>query len=93
MSSLAYRSGVTTGITAPKSRGIISGLSGAFDLGAPHKLAKGAIVQEVVAVHVSVGHMGATPSISSQVAALRRLLQGEGVGEVGKWFAKVAKVS
>lgn len=91
--SLAYRSGVTVGITAPKSRGFLSGLSVAFNLGVPHKLAKGAILQDVAAVHVSIGHGGATPSISTQIAALRGLLQGSGTSKVGEWFAKVAEVS
>ncbi|KAH8116643.1 composite domain of metallo-dependent hydrolase [Phellopilus nigrolimitatus] len=75
---LGYRAGVTTGITAPKHRGFLSGLSTAFGLGAAHKLEKGALVQEVAAVHVTVGHMGKTPSISTQIAALRHLLLDDG---------------
>ena len=39
-----------------------------------HKLADGAVVQEVTALHFSIGHFGSRPSISTQIAALRRLL-------------------
>ncbi|TFK54416.1 composite domain of metallo-dependent hydrolase [Heliocybe sulcata] len=88
---IAYRSGVTTAISAPRSTGFLSGLSVAFSTGAGHKLEKGAVVQDVAAVHVSVGHGSAYPSVSTQVAALRRLLKGEVGGEVGAWFGKVAE--
>jgi cytosine/adenosine deaminase-related metal-dependent hydrolase len=46
---LAYRSGVTTGITAPSSNGFLAGLSTAFNTGLPHRLAKGAVVQDIAA--------------------------------------------
>jgi hypothetical protein len=39
-----------------------------------HKLADGAVIQEVTALHVSVGHFASRPSISTQIAALRSLL-------------------
>ncbi|KAI0074160.1 carbohydrate esterase family 9 protein [Panus rudis PR-1116 ss-1] len=90
---LAYRSGVTTGIVAPTHRHLFSGLSTTFSTGAPSKLTPGAIIQEVNAVHVSVRHFGKTPSVSMQIAALRRLLVGsprEVEGEVGRWFRSVA---
>jgi hypothetical protein len=45
-----------------------------FSTGAAHKLADGAVIQEVTALHVSVGHFGIRPSISTQIAALRDLL-------------------
>lgn len=90
--SLAYRSGVTVGITAPKHRGFLAGLSTAFGLGVAHKLRPGAIVQEIAAVHVTVSHFGRTPSVSTQIATLRRLLLEPGEGEIGKWFGRVAKV-
>ncbi|EPQ57395.1 carbohydrate esterase family 9 protein [Gloeophyllum trabeum ATCC 11539] len=86
---IAYRSGVTTGISAPKPLGFLSGLSVAFSTGAAHKLEKGAVVQDVAALHVSVGHGGAIPSVSTQVAALRRLLGSEGKGDLGRWFERV----
>jgi len=75
----AYQAGVTMGITAPKSRGFLSGLSTAFTTGAGHKLEKGAVVQDVAALHIRVGHISSSPSISTQIAALRRLLLGSGI--------------
>lgn len=80
-------------MSAPRNRGFIAGLGTAFGLGSPHKLAPGALVQEVTAVHVSIRHYGATPSVSSQFTTLRRLLLEPGEGEVGRWFDKVARVS
>jgi hypothetical protein len=49
-------------------------LSVSFSTGAAHKLADGAVIQEVTALHVSVGHFAPRPSISTQIAALRDLL-------------------
>ncbi|THH01236.1 hypothetical protein EW145_g6949 [Phellinidium pouzarii] len=90
---LGYRAGVTVGITAPMSGGFLSGLSTAFGLGSAHKLQKGALVQDIAAVHVSVGHMGRTPSVSTQIATLRRLLLEVGEGEVGSRFKDVADLT
>ncbi|EJD04405.1 composite domain of metallo-dependent hydrolase [Fomitiporia mediterranea MF3/22] len=87
---LAYRAGVTIGVTSPLHNGILSGLSTAFSLGTAHKLEKGALLQEVAAVHVTVGHSVGSGSVSTQVAALRRLLLEPGSGEAGKWFKAVA---
>ncbi|KAF9476425.1 hypothetical protein BDN70DRAFT_882471 [Pholiota conissans] len=70
---LAYRSGVTTGITAPSGSSFLQGISAAFRVGAPHALAKGAIVQRATAVHISVS-MALRVSVSTQIAALRSLL-------------------
>ena len=39
-----------------------------------HKLAHGAVIQEVTALHFSIGHFASRPSISTQITALRRLL-------------------
>ncbi|KAF8664372.1 hypothetical protein AX16_000743 [Volvariella volvacea WC 439] len=85
----AYRSGVTTGVTAPTTHGFLSGLSVAFDTGAPHRLVEGAVVQEVAAIHVSIGP--STPSVSTQISALRRLLSGEASGELGVRFKEVVE--
>ncbi|KAF8584419.1 carbohydrate esterase family 9 protein [Ramaria rubella] len=74
---LAHRSGVTLAITAPSGTGFWRGLSTAFSTGAEHALARGAIVQEVAALHVVVGH-GGIASVGTEVAVLRRLLM-EGV--------------
>ncbi|KAF9462479.1 carbohydrate esterase family 9 protein [Collybia nuda] len=86
---LAYRAGVTTGVVAPTSRGFLSGLSTAFNTGVVHKLKKGAIVQDVTALHVAVG--SSAVSTSTQIAALRRLLFGGGQGDLASSFSKVTK--
>ena len=88
---LAYRSGVTVAIAAPVHAGFLGGLSAAFALGAPHKLARGAVVQEVAAVHVSMAH-GARTGVSTEVATLRQYLLSPPGGEAGKWFAEVVDV-
>lgn len=71
---LAYRAGVTKAITAPTHYGFFGGLGTSFSLGAAHKLEFGAVLQETTALHVTVRHFGSTPSISTQIAALRRML-------------------
>lgn len=64
----------------------------AFGLGSGHRLERGAVIQDIAAVHVSVGHNGGTPSVSTQIATLRRLLLGSVGGDVGSWFGRVAEV-
>ncbi|PPQ72507.1 hypothetical protein CVT24_004823 [Panaeolus cyanescens] len=73
---LAYKYGVTTGVTAPVGSSLVQGLGTAFHLGAPHKLAHGAILQWETAVHVSLD-MSRSASISTQIAALKHLLFGK----------------
>jgi len=73
-SLLAYRAGVTKAIVAPVHHGFFGGLGTSFSTGAAHKLADGAVIQQVTALHVSVGHFSSRPSISTQIAALRALL-------------------
>ncbi|KAI0361764.1 carbohydrate esterase family 9 protein [Trametes cingulata] len=85
---LAYRSGVTTGIVAPQSAGFLAGLNTAFSTVARHKLEKGALVQEIGGLHVSIHPVG-TPSVSTQIAALRRLLLGKTTGELKHWVDKI----
>ncbi|KAF5380445.1 hypothetical protein D9615_004477 [Tricholomella constricta] len=87
---LAYRVGVTSGITAPTHKNFYSGLGVSFSLGAAHKLEAGAVIQEVTGVHVSVRHFE-KPRISTQIAALRRLLLGPQDGASGYWFKKVTE--
>ena len=90
---LAYRAGVTIGVTAPVHKTFYSGLSTAFSLDAMHKLEDGAIVQNVAGLHVQIGHFGRRPSVSTQMAALRRLLlEPDAMGMSGKWFKSVARV-
>ncbi|KZV62706.1 carbohydrate esterase family 9 protein, partial [Peniophora sp. CONT] len=81
----AYRAGVTKAIVSPLHSGLISGLGTSFSLSAPHRLAPSAIIAETTALHITISHIG-TPSISTQIAALRHLLlEGKGVwGEVAK---------
>ncbi|KAJ7195756.1 hypothetical protein GGX14DRAFT_474307, partial [Mycena pura] len=73
----AYRGGVTTAIVAPMGGGFLQGVGTAFDTGAPNALARGAILQEQTALHISL-HSGMRASVSTQMAALRRLLIQEG---------------
>lgn len=82
---------MTTGIVAPQSTGFLAGLSTAFSTVAHHKLETGAIVQEIGALHVSIHPVG-IPSVSTQIAALRRLLTGETTGELKYWLRKVKQV-
>ena len=89
---LAYRAGVTVGISSPSHLSWLSGLSTAFALGAPHKLSRGAVLRDVVAVHCSLAHGADDHSVSTKIAALRRLLTEKVPGEIGEWFHKVANV-
>lgn len=89
---MAYRAGVTSAITAPLYDGFLSGLSVKFSLGAAHKLEKGAVIKDVVALHIGI-RMGGENSISTQVATLRHLLLGDVEGDLGAWFKKAAEVS
>ncbi|CCM03593.1 uncharacterized protein FIBRA_05730 [Fibroporia radiculosa] len=84
---LAYRHGVTVGVTAPERTSLLGGLSAGFALGSAHKLERGAIVQEVTALHIQVAHQGA-PSVSTQIATLRQYLL-HSVGEGAKYFQQV----
>ncbi|KAJ7220031.1 hypothetical protein GGX14DRAFT_585165, partial [Mycena pura] len=70
---LAYRAGVANAITAPRGFGVFQGLSVSFSLGSRHKLEKGAVLQDVAAVHVTISPQFAS-SVSTQIATLRRLL-------------------
>ncbi|KAL5519409.1 hypothetical protein ACEPAH_1092 [Sanghuangporus vaninii] len=85
---LAYRAGVTSAITAPASNGFFAGLSAHFSTGAPLKTTPGAVIQEVTALHFSIGSVG-QPSVSTQIAALRRLLTVKQEGDLGHWINKV----
>ena len=100
---MAYRAGVTSGVVAPTTgrvvlgvaasipAGTISGLSTYFDTGAPHRLARSAVLQETVGFHVSIGT--GKRSISTQIAALRHLLLGGGEGALGTQFERIVWVS
>ncbi|KAK7472814.1 hypothetical protein VKT23_000921 [Stygiomarasmius scandens] len=85
---LAYRSGVTSAVTAPSHYNFYGGLATSFSTGSVHKLAPGAVIQEVTGVHMSVRHFG-SPSVSTQIATLRRLLLETQEGTTGKWFTEI----
>ncbi|KAF7323617.1 Carbohydrate esterase family 9 protein [Mycena kentingensis (nom. inval.)] len=70
---LAFRNGITTAVVAPVSYGFLGGLSTVFRTDAPHKLADGAVTQDVAALHVTVS-MNLRASVSSQIGALKALL-------------------
>ncbi|CAK5272083.1 unnamed protein product [Mycena citricolor] len=78
---------VSCAITDPTG-GFLTGLGTYFSTGAAHKLADGAIIQRVTGLHVRFS-MWADASVSTQVAALRRLLLGKGSGDIGEQFSQV----
>ncbi|KAG6835004.1 hypothetical protein H0H93_005679, partial [Arthromyces matolae] len=57
----------------PVTNGFLAGISTAFDTGATHALERGAVSQEETALHVVLSH-SLGPSVSTQIATLRRLL-------------------
>ncbi|KAG1742005.1 hypothetical protein EDB19DRAFT_1703499 [Suillus lakei] len=77
---LAYRGGVTTAITAPSGT-FLQGISTAFSPGAAHARVENASIVDEVALHVAVS-MSSRIGVSTQVAALRNMLFGEGGDEV-----------
>ena len=102
----AYRSGVTfatSSLARPVHLGgpdahIIAGLSTTFCTGSAHAMQAGAIIQDIAALHVVLGKSHPTlrrVSVSTQIAALRRLLYGweSQDKETGAWFKKAAQVS
>ncbi|KAJ7221007.1 carbohydrate esterase family 9 protein [Mycena haematopus] len=86
---LAYRAGVTSAIVAPLASGVLGGLGVSFSLGAAHKLERGAVLCEVTGVHVKVLQSMSGPSVSTQIALLRRLLLHPVDGPSKEWFLKV----
>lgn len=89
--SLAYRAGVTTAITSPQHVSFVGSLSTAFSLGALHGLETGAVVQDVVALHATLAH-GDAPSVSSEIAALRRYILHPPGGEAARCVDRLRKV-
>jgi hypothetical protein len=73
----AQTAGILNLVTAPLSNGFLAGVSVAFKAGGKSVLERDAVIQEDVALHFAIGHGsrgGSTPSISSQIATLRRLI-------------------
>ena len=89
---LAYRAGVTKGISAPAHRGFYAGLGTTFFTGATNRLDKGAVVQETTAVHITV-RPELSVSVSTQIATLRRMLLHPVEGDAGDWFRAIGEVS
>lgn len=79
------------GITAPLTDGFLSGLGTAFGTGLPHRLANGALLQEVTALHFDF--RSSKPSVSTQIAALRNLFLGQSEGELAVQIKEVISVS
>ena len=69
---------MTRAIATPLGAGFRKGFGVAFSTGVAHRLENGSLIQELTALHVEIGHVrgAGAPSISTQIAALRRLLQG-----------------
>ncbi|KZV79501.1 composite domain of metallo-dependent hydrolase [Exidia glandulosa HHB12029] len=98
---LAYRTGVTAAVATPIGLGIFQGVSTFFRLGEVHALAPGAVLKEAVALHLTIRRPSASlinytnglaiPSISTQIATLRRLLTDNVQGETGRLFTRAAK--
>lgn len=70
---------MTTAISPPQGQ-FLHGLSVAFNTGADHALEEGAIVKDVVALHVQISAHW-TASVSSQIAALKSLFLDDPQGE------------
>jgi len=87
---LAYRAGVTAGITSPLTDGFLSGLGTAFGTGLPHRLEKGALLQDVTALHFDL--TSSKPSVSTHIAALRNLFLGQSEGELAVQIKEVISV-
>ncbi|PPQ65953.1 hypothetical protein CVT26_010715 [Gymnopilus dilepis] len=100
----AYRSGVTLATSSfarpvhldEEDIHVISGLSVSFRTSSLHAMQRGAIVQDIAALHVTLGKSYPTAnsiSVSTQMAGLRRLLYGwESTDkETGAWFRKAAE--
>ena len=97
---LAHRAGVTVATVSLSSKdqtfghaSMILGLSTTFRTGGAHALQKGAVVQNVAALHVALGRPSpldnyAAASVSEEIATLRRLLFGfeDKKTQTGKWF-------
>lgn len=62
----------------------------AFNTGLGHRLQSGAVLQDVTALHVSIG--SSKPSVSTQIATLRNLFYGIGGGEIGACFDDILSV-
>lgn len=86
---MAYKEGVTTGVTWPVSEGFVNGLAYSFSTSAEHPLQKGAIGHPGPALALTL--TSKVESVSTKIALLRKLLAGEGVkGELAEAFKRAA---
>lgn len=86
---MAYKEGVTTGVTWPQSAGFVNGLAYSFSTSAAHPLEKGAIGHAGAALVLTLS--SAPESVSTKIALLRKLLAGEGAkGELAEAFKRAA---
>jgi len=89
---LAYRAGVTRAITAPSHTGFLSGLGVEFSLGTAHKLEHGSVNQNITGLHISISQRTEQPSVSTQIAVLRRWLFAEHAHERDEISAHLSDV-
>ncbi|GAA5972136.1 hypothetical protein JCM8115_007136 [Rhodotorula mucilaginosa] len=73
----AERNGVRVAITAPPGKGFLQGFSVAFRTGAENVLEPGAVLRDVTALHIQIGHLGSAASVAAEIAELRKLLSGK----------------
>ncbi|KAK4700145.1 hypothetical protein P7C70_g6106, partial [Phenoliferia sp. Uapishka_3] len=72
---LARKAGVAIAVVSPVGSGLLKGLAVAFKTSAKHGMEKGAIVKEVVGLHLSISRASkGSPSITTQINTLRQLL-------------------
>ena len=88
---LAYRSGVTGAVVLSQGSGIVHGVGAHISLAARHKLEDGAVPKPVAIISTSIAK-GSGHSVSTQVGALRNLLNGGGSGDLGKYFKQIVEV-
>jgi hypothetical protein len=91
---LAYRAGVTKAVAVPLGFAFTKGIGAFFSTGAAHRLEAAAIIQRATALHVQIGAFG-VPSVSTQVAALRKTLltlPADTDGEVAETVVRVRRV-
>lgn len=72
----AYKGGILTAISAPKSRNVVVGVSTAFKTGAESVLQEGALISSTAALHFQIGNNVKStqfPTISSQFSFLRQI--------------------
>jgi len=88
---IAYRNGVTSVVVLSQGSGIVHGIGAHISLAARHKLEDGAVLKSVAIISMSIAR-GSEHSVSTQIGALRNLLNGGGSGDLGKYFKQIVEV-